>query len=79
MTKVKKDKQDIVIQELKALNEKLARQGSIKKIFFTGVIYGIGFFVGSAIIATILLGFFGPWVGKNEWVGENYERGSSLQ
>ncbi len=47
-------------------------------MFVVGIVYGIGFFVGSAIIATIALGIFGPWFGKIEWLRSSFELGGSL-
>lgn len=72
------NQRDKIIEQLEALNVKLAKQISIKNILFTGVIYGIGFFIGSAIIATIVLGMLGPMFGKIEWVKTNYETGTSI-
>lgn len=72
------NQRDKIIEQLEALNVKLAKQISIKNILFTGVIYGIGFFIGSAIIATIVLGMLGPVFGKIEWVRTNYEAGTSI-
>lgn len=72
------NQRDKIIEQLEALNVKLEKQISIKNILFTGVIYGIGFFVGSAIIATIVLGMFGPVFGKIKWVKTNYETGTSI-
>lgn len=72
------NQRDKIIEQLEALNVKLAKQISIKNILFTGVIYGIGFFIGSAIIATIILGMLGPMFGKIEWVKTNYETGTSI-
>jgi hypothetical protein len=73
-----KKSQDEVIVQLELLNKKVAEQNTIRRIFFTGIIYGIGFFIGSAILATIAFGVLSPWFGKIEWVHENYERGTSL-
>ena len=72
------NQRDEIIEQLKGLNVKLAKQLEIKRIFLTGIIYGIGFFIGSAIIATIALGVFGPTVAKIPWVQENFERGTSI-
>ncbi|PIQ35950.1 MAG: hypothetical protein COV32_01600 [Candidatus Yonathbacteria bacterium CG10_big_fil_rev_8_21_14_0_10_43_136] len=69
---------DEVIVQLKSLNVKLAQQNTIQRILITGVIYGIGFFLGSAIIATIALGVFGPTIAKIPWVQENFDRGSAI-
>jgi hypothetical protein len=47
-------------------------------MFVSGILYGIGFFVGSAIIATIALGIFGPWFAQIPWVRAAYEAGTAL-
>ena len=67
-----------MIEQLQALNAKLAKQLSVKQILLTGIIYGVGFFVGSAILATIALGILGPMVGRISWVQENFDRGASI-
>ncbi|MFZ2303890.1 MAG: hypothetical protein WAV98_03835 [Minisyncoccia bacterium] len=72
------NQRDKIIEQLQSLNAKLAKQLEIKRIFLTGIIYGVGFFVGSAILATIALGIFGPTVAKIPWVQENFERGTSI-
>jgi len=69
---------DKIIEQLEALNEKMEKQISIKRTFLSGIMYGIGFFVGSAILATIALGILGPWFGEIQWVRETFERGSSM-
>lgn len=43
-----------------------------------GVVYGIGFFIGSAIVATILLGVVGPYFIDIPWVHDNFIRGTSI-
>ncbi|HAS85032.1 MAG TPA: hypothetical protein DCS23_03130 [Candidatus Yonathbacteria bacterium] len=72
------NQRDEIIEQLKSLNVKLAKQLEIKRIFLTGIIYGVGFFLGSAIIATIALGVFGPTIAKIPWVQENFDRGSAI-
>ena len=68
-----------ILQQLELLNQKIEEQKSFKRVFSTGIIYGIGFFVGSAIIATISLGILGPWIGKIDIVKEYYEQGTELK
>jgi len=70
--------QDEIIEQLKSLNCALEKQNSVKTIFTHGIIYGVGFFVGSAIIATIALGVFGPIIGQIPWIHDNFVRGSSI-
>jgi len=47
-------------------------------MFMAGIIYGLGFFVGSAIIATIVFGILGPWFGQFQWIRDAFETGVSL-
>ena len=67
-----------IIAQLEILNASIKKQSSKIHIISTGVIYGIGFFIGSAIIATIALGILGPIFGKIAWVGDNFEKGTSM-
>jgi len=73
------NQQDKIIEQLETLNEKMAEQNTVKRIFVTGIIYGVGFFIGSAIIATIAFGVLSPWFGKIDWVRDNFERGASMR
>lgn len=52
--------QDEVIEQLEKLNEETAKSHSLKRQFLVGIVYGVGFVVGSAIIATMIIGLFGP-------------------
>ncbi|OGG50343.1 hypothetical protein A2704_05355 [Candidatus Kaiserbacteria bacterium RIFCSPHIGHO2_01_FULL_54_36b] len=72
------DQHEQIIQHLDLLNRQVARQNSIPRMFFVGIVYGIGFFVGSAIIATIALGIFGPWFAEIPWIRAAFETGASL-
>ena len=67
-----------IIRQLKILNSSIKKQNSVMRTVGNGVIYGIGFFIGSAIIATIALGILGPIFGKIAWVGDNFEKGTSI-
>lgn len=67
-----------IIRELELLNEKMERQLSFRRTFGTGIIYGIGFFLGSVIIASVAFGLLAPWVGQIDWIKDNFERGASL-
>ena len=58
------EQNDEIIKQLVTLNSSIQKQNSRSYSFGTGVIYGIGFFIGSAIIATIALGILGPILGK---------------
>lgn len=72
------EQQDKIIEHLDLLNQQVARQNSISRMFLVGIVYGIGFFVGSAIIATIALGILGPWFAQFSWVRNAFEAGGSM-
>jgi hypothetical protein len=73
------EQRDTIIDQLEMLNTKMAQQNSIKHIFLTGVIYGVGFFIGSVILATIAFGITSPFFGKIDWIRDNFERGALLR
>ena len=73
------EQRDKIIEELKELNVKMSRQNSVGHILMTGVIYGVGFFIGSVVIATIAFGLLSPWVGQIDWVHDNFVRGTELR
>ncbi len=72
------DHQLTIVELLEQMNRQLARQNSLRRMFLTGIVYGIGFFVGSAIIAVILLGVFGPWFAQISWIKDAFEAGGLL-
>jgi hypothetical protein len=72
------EQRDKIIEQLELLNEQMSQQNTTRHFFFKGIIYGFGFFIGSAIFATIILGVLSPWFGKIEWVKDNFDRGASL-
>jgi len=67
-----------IVEHLEKINEQLAKQNSLKRMFAIGIVYGVGFFLGSAIIATILLGFLGPWFAQISWIRNSFETGASI-
>ena len=71
------DQHDKIIEHLDLLNKQVKRQNSLSRMFFAGIIYGIGFFVGSAIIATIALGILGPLFAQIPWVRSSFETGTT--
>lgn len=73
------EQKDKIIEQLELLNKKMTQQNSVRHNFMKGIIYGIGFFIGSVVIATILLGLLSPWFGKIDFVRNTFERGTSLQ
>lgn len=67
---------DAIVEQLEKVNKELAKQNSVRRIFFVGIIYGVGFFIGSAVLATIALGIFGPYFAQIPWVRHAYEAGT---
>lgn len=72
------EQQEQIIRHLETLNYQIARQNSFARMFVVGIVYGVGFFVGSAIIATIALGVFGPWLAQIPWIHDTFVVGKSL-
>ncbi|MCF7816004.1 MAG: hypothetical protein K9M10_03900 [Candidatus Pacebacteria bacterium] len=69
---------DKIVAQLELLNAEMIAQRSVRGVFLRGIIHGVGFFTGSAIIATIAFGLLSPFFGQIDWVRDNFERGSSL-
>jgi hypothetical protein len=67
-----------IIRELKEINAKLEKQNSFSRLFLTGIIYGVGFFIGSAIIATIAFGIIAPLFAKIPWIRDAFLTGITL-
>ncbi len=72
------NEEERIIESLERLNTSIAKQNSIGHIFMIGIIYGVGFVVGSAIIATIALGIVGPIFGQIPWVHSTFQAGVSI-
>ena len=72
------EQREEIIAQLEVLNKAVARQNSVRHIFMTGIIYGIGFVVGSVILATIVLGILVPFVQDIPWLADTFERGAGL-
>lgn len=73
------EQKDKIIEQLELLNKKMTQQNSVRHNFMKGIIYGVGFFIGSVVIATILLGLLSPWLGKIDFVRDNFIKGTSLK
>ena len=69
---------DRLIENLELLNIQIARQNSLMRMLLVGIIYGIGFFIGSAIIATIALGILGPIFANIGWIRTAFTTGLSM-
>jgi hypothetical protein len=70
--------QEKLIEEMTELKEQVADQNSLPKMFVRGIVYGIGFVIGSAVIATILIGIFGPLVSDIPWVQDTFRAGRDI-
>lgn len=79
MQEMTADQHKQIIDELQSLNAKLERQNSLRHIATTGLIYGVGFVLGSTILATILIGVLLPYVQDIGWVRDSFIRGASLR
>lgn len=70
--------QEKIIENLEELNDQVGRQNSTMHMLWMGIVYGVGFVLGSAILATILIGFFGPYIAQIPWIHMWFEAGSQL-
>jgi hypothetical protein len=73
------DQREQIITELEELNDELHAQNSKRQTLLRGIMYGIGIFIGSAIIATAILGIISPWLGEVGWIRDLFQRGSELR
>ena len=78
LTVVESSQQDRMLLELQAINAALARQNSFRRSFLVGIVYGLGFVLGSAIIATFLIGFAAPFIASIPGVADLFSRGVSV-
>jgi hypothetical protein len=69
---------DEIIANLERLNKQVETQNSLRHMFFAGLIYGLGFIIGSAVLAAIVLGLFAPLVGQIPWVRDAFITGDTL-
>ncbi len=67
-----------IVSELEMLNAQMRKQNSVRRVFVLGIVYGIGFVVGSVIIATIGLGVTVPMLEDIPWIRATFERGAAL-
>lgn len=74
-----RDQHDKIIEHLDRLNVTVARQNSLPRMLVVGMVYGVGFFIGSAIFATIALGILGPLFADIPWVRNSFETGTQLR
>jgi hypothetical protein len=69
--------QSEVVRHLEAIYTQLAKQNSFSHMFLVGIIYGVGFFVGSAVLATIAFGILAPWFAEVPWIRDAFLTGIS--
>lgn len=55
--------QEQVAETLEELNTNMKKQVSIRHMFFIGMIYGVGFIIGSTVVAVVLLHILGVLFG----------------
>lgn len=67
------EQRDQIIEQLEGLNEKMRVQNSVRHTFVRGVIYGVGVFIGSAIVATIIFSILRSLVGDTGWVHDIFQ------
>lgn len=72
------DNQREIIENLEKLNWEMHKQNSLRQRFMVGIVYGVGFFMGSAILATTLLGIFWPWIAQIPFIQNAFEAGGLL-
>jgi len=73
------EQREQIITELEELNEEMHEQNSKRHTLVRGIIYGVGVIIGSAIIATIILGILSPWIGDVGWIHDLFQRGAELR
>lgn len=67
-----------ILGELQKLNATIEYQYSFRRMFWSGVIYGVGFFLGSAVLAVVLLGIFGPYLAGVQWFQRAFQTGHEI-
>src|SRR3569832_69756 len=67
-----------ILSELRTINARLEWQNSLLHMLWSGLVYGIGFVIGSAILATIIIGIFGPIVARIPLVDSAFSQGKSI-
>ncbi len=75
---MEEDQHAKIIEQLTLLNKQVAKTNSFSRMLVIGIIYGIGFVIGSAIIATLTLGIFAPWFAEIPWIRSTFESGNSI-
>lgn len=71
-------KSEEVLEELQKLNQETAKGHSLRRTFLVGIVYGVGFVVGSVVVATILIGILGPVFLQIPIARDFFENGSQF-
>ena len=68
------EQRDHIIENLEELNRQIRTQNSIKQTFYKGIIYGIGFVIGSTLLAAAALSLFAQFFEDTPIFGDLIER-----
>jgi hypothetical protein len=68
--KIKENDEGKIVENLEELNESLASQNSAKSFLVKGMLYGVGFVVGSTILAAILFSVLNIVLGDVPIIGK---------
>jgi hypothetical protein len=68
-----------ILSHIRDINYQLQRQNSLLRMLMAGMLYGVGFVIGSAFLATIVFGVFGPIVSQIPWVQNTFQIGESFR
>ena len=67
-----------ILKELKYLNRQIETQYSYHRSLLQGIVYGIGFIIGSTVIATLAIGYLLPSAIQIPWLHDNFVRGAAV-
>ena len=67
-----------IARGVQQLNAQLQRQNSFKQRFLDGVVYGVGFVIGSVLVASVLIGLLSPWLKQLPFVQGLYQSGQQV-
>jgi hypothetical protein len=67
-----------LIAQVKLLSAQLAQQNSFWQALMRGVFYGVGFVIGSAVLAVLVIGVLLPFVKDIPGVQEAFINGVSI-
>jgi hypothetical protein len=68
-----------MLAELHEIRELLAHKPSLWKQFFVGMVYGIGFVIGSSVLAVLIISISLPFLSKIPFVQRAFNHSSQSQ